>query len=415
MDMLEASVGDNGTNLTFKLTLADLSATALADAATAGGTPTWLVTWFERKNGLGPATMTSDPKYSHWFVKCLDASAAAPQFVYGKVSSVDSAALGAPTPKALTYVPLGTATGTVVGNVITISVPLSSVGPLIAGDKIDHIIAYSLVEHASDPTLNDWAEQVKSFSYVIGTPAAAQHLADGYVEVSLNNFATSTRATLNNANNTWTASIPGTSGTVCARQVLAKDLYTPVWDDVQAGPVSCVSIGGPPVPTVVSRKTHGGAGTFDIPLPLAPNPIGIECRSGGPSNNHTVVMTFALPVTFSSATVCSGTGSVQSSSGSGTNTITANLTGVTNAQRINVCLLNATDGTNSGTVTVPMGVLLGDTTADGSVNSADISQTKSRSGQTVGSGNFRSDVTVDGSLNSADISLVKSKSGTALP
>jgi hypothetical protein len=62
-----------------------------------------------------------------------------------------------------------------------------------------------------------------------------------------------------------------------------------------------------------------------------------------------------------------------------------------------------------------MGVLLGDTTADASVNSADISQTKSRSGQVVGSGNFRSDVTVDGSLNSADISLVKSKSGTALP
>ena len=62
-----------------------------------------------------------------------------------------------------------------------------------------------------------------------------------------------------------------------------------------------------------------------------------------------------------------------------------------------------------------MGVLFGDTTGEGSVNSADISQTKSRSGQTVTSTNFRSDVTVDGSLNSVDISLVKSKSGTALP
>src|SRR4029453_10518747 len=70
---------------------------------------------------------------------------------------------------------------------------------------------------------------------------------------------------------------------------------------------------------------------------------------------------------------------------------------------------------NSGSVAGTMGVLLGDTTGDGSVNSADISQTKARSGQTVGSGNFRSDVTIDGSLNSADISLVKSKSGPPLP
>jgi hypothetical protein len=61
------------------------------------------------------------------------------------------------------------------------------------------------------------------------------------------------------------------------------------------------------------------------------------------------------------------------------------------------------------------GVLLGDTTGDGVVNSADNSQTKSKSGQSVGASNFRNDVSVDGSLNSADISLVKSKSGTALP
>jgi hypothetical protein len=62
-----------------------------------------------------------------------------------------------------------------------------------------------------------------------------------------------------------------------------------------------------------------------------------------------------------------------------------------------------------------MGVLLGDTTGDGFVNSADISQTKSQSGQPVTSSNFREDVNADGFTNSADISLVKSKSGTALP
>ncbi len=62
-----------------------------------------------------------------------------------------------------------------------------------------------------------------------------------------------------------------------------------------------------------------------------------------------------------------------------------------------------------------MGVLIGDTTSDGFVNSADIAQTKSQSGTAVTNSNFREDVTVDGNLNSGDIALVKSKSGTALP
>ena len=54
-------------------------------------------------------------------------------------------------------------------------------------------------------------------------------------------------------------------------------------------------------------------------------------------------------------------------------------------------------------------------TSDQSVNSADISQTKSQSGYSMTSSNLREDVTVDGNLNCADITLVKSKSGTALP
>ena len=62
-----------------------------------------------------------------------------------------------------------------------------------------------------------------------------------------------------------------------------------------------------------------------------------------------------------------------------------------------------------------MGVLIGDTSANGAVNSSDISQSKSQSGQAVTAANFRQDVTVSGSINSSDISLVKSKSGTALP
>jgi hypothetical protein len=59
--------------------------------------------------------------------------------------------------------------------------------------------------------------------------------------------------------------------------------------------------------------------------------------------------------------------------------------------------------------------LTGDTTGDANVNSADIAQTKSQSGQGVTNANFREDLTTDGNINSADIALVKSKSGTGLP
>jgi len=62
-----------------------------------------------------------------------------------------------------------------------------------------------------------------------------------------------------------------------------------------------------------------------------------------------------------------------------------------------------------------MSVLVGDTTASGAVNSSDIAQTQSQSGQPVTSSNFREDVTVSGAINSSDIALVQSKSGTGLP
>jgi hypothetical protein len=73
------------------------------------------------------------------------------------------------------------------------------------------------------------------------------------------------------------------------------------------------------------------------------------------------------------------------------------------------------DGIRSGSVAIPMGVLIADTNADGFVNSADIGQTKAQSGNAVGLSNFREDANADGFINSADIGLVKSKSGTDLP
>jgi hypothetical protein len=172
--------------------------------------------------------------------------------------------------------------------------------------------------------------------------------------------------------------------------------------------------------SVVSTKIHGSAGTFDINLPLTGSP-GIECRSGGATGDHTIVFSFVNPLVSVGSASMSGTGMIDMSNTginpSNPHEYIVSLTGVANAQRITVTLAGVTDTAGGFTSSLPvtMGVLLGDTTGNGSVNSSDISQTQSQSGQTVGPDNFREDVTVNGLINSSDISLVQSKSGTALP
>ena len=65
-------------------------------------------------------------------------------------------------------------------------------------------------------------------------------------------------------------------------------------------------------------------------------------------------------------------------------------------------------------MSIPMSVLIGDTNADGVVNSTDLSQTQAQSGNRVTQSNFREDVNADGTINSTDVALVQSKLGTAL-
>jgi hypothetical protein len=162
-----------------------------------------------------------------------------------------------------------------------------------------------------------------------------------------------------------------------------------------------------------SRKVHGGAGTFDIPLPLSGN-VGVECRSGGATNDYQMIIDFATTVTVESASVTSGTGMVSSFTVSGSQ-VTVNLTGVTDAQRITMTLHNVNDGTSTGDVPISMGVLVGDVNGNAVVNASDVSLTKSQVGNPVSSSNFREDVNANGTISATDVALVKSEVGTALP
>ena len=224
----------------------------------------------------------------------------------------------------------------------------------------------------------------------------------------------------NPSTDSWTAT--STTGAPAAR-----DFHTAVWTGSQmiiwggAGPgPTYFNTGGrycaqsaPMAQSAFSRKTHGAAGTFDIPLPLTGN-VGIECRRGGTTNDYQMIINFANPVTVGSASVTSGTGSVSSFSVSGSQ-VTVNLTGVTNVQRITVTLFNVNDGTHMGNVPVSMGVLVGDVNGNALVNASDVSLTKSQVGVPVSGSNFREDVNANGTISSTDVAIVKSDVGTALP
>ena len=139
--------------------------------------------------------------------------------------------------------------------------------------------------------------------------------------------------------------------------------------------------------------------------------MGVIGGTGG--YNHQIVVTFPNPVAVDSVAVTAGNGSVAKFSVSG-NVVTIDLTGVTNAQRLGVTLGNVCDGNIAGDVLIPMGVLAGDVTANGLVNSTDTSLVQAQSGKPVTSSTFRMDVNANGLINSTDTSIVQSKSGTGL-
>ena len=164
--------------------------------------------------------------------------------------------------------------------------------------------------------------------------------------------------------------------------------------------------------SVVSRKVHGSAGTFDLPLPLTGSPA-VEGRSNG--GNHTIVFNLNNPVTSGNAAVTNGTGTASAVTFSG-NTATVNLSGVTDVQTITVTLsgVTGTAGQTMPDTAVSMGVLAGDVNGTRSVSSADIALVKAQVGAGVDSSNFRADAAVNGSISAADVALVKSRSGSSL-
>jgi hypothetical protein len=176
-------------------------------------------------------------------------------------------------------------------------------------------------------------------------------------------------------------------------------------------PLPSANINAPNLVSATSRMTHGGSGTFDLPLSL--NSRTVEPRNG--AGNFTIVFTFDQPVNSGSANVSpSGPSSNASFSG---NSMIVSLSGVSDQQAFTV---SANNVSGPGTATfvaasVDVGFLIGDVNQDGTVNVGDTVQARNNSGVTLDNTNFQNDVNVDGMVNVGDTIVVRSKSGDFIP
>ena len=170
----------------------------------------------------------------------------------------------------------------------------------------------------------------------------------------------------------------------------------------------------PQLVAAASRKTHGGAGTFDIDLPLT-GQLAVEGRST--SGNHSFVFTFDHNLVGGTAAVTSGIGNTAGSPTFAGNTMTVNVAGVADVQKIKLTLSNVQDTTMRvlPSAALNIGILAGDSNGNGSVSATDVGQVKALAGASATAANFRADINANGTINATDVGQVKASSGHVLP
>lgn len=166
-------------------------------------------------------------------------------------------------------------------------------------------------------------------------------------------------------------------------------------------------VGGGPLVlrSVVSRKTSGGAGKFDVTLP------GTEPRKGPGSIVFTTSNTLAS--VDSAASTC---GSITSTKLSGRTYSVALDSRTCNGQNVTITLtgLHDTMGQTLASASGTVGYLIGDVDGDGSVTQADVDSVNGHLRQPVTTSNFRNDVLNNGQINAMDRRTTKSHVGDHL-
>jgi photosystem II stability/assembly factor-like uncharacterized protein len=167
---------------------------------------------------------------------------------------------------------------------------------------------------------------------------------------------------------------------------------------------------------LVAAASH--MGHFDIKLPLVGSP-GVECREGGTLPRFTVVLTFnnRLASIDGAASTCGYVRSSMVNRDDAHQLLVDLVASDCNAQNVTVMVTGVHDdqGNVLSSANVTMGLLLGDVSGDGVVDSTDTHRTKVDRGQPTNSTNFREDIDTNGRIDTIDFSLIKSQVGTMLP
>lgn len=172
---------------------------------------------------------------------------------------------------------------------------------------------------------------------------------------------------------------------------------------------------------VASRKTHGTAGTFDLPIDPVPainGNISIEPRFGG--TGHLIVFKFGEAVTSPGTVSVVDTANASIGNATANTSLTVptdvlvNLTNIPDRRRIKITLTGVTGASGALNASASVGFLMGDFDNSASVTAVDKSAVKVRAGQIANASTFRYDISASGQVTAAAIAAVKSRVGITL-
>jgi hypothetical protein len=172
---------------------------------------------------------------------------------------------------------------------------------------------------------------------------------------------------------------------------------------------------GPPavLQSAASRKVHGAAGAFNLPLALVPTDPSTEPRQGPV---HTIVFTFDKPVTSATATITEGTATAAAPTFSGNDIIVA-LSGVADRQymTVNLAGIVSADGSTGGSASVRVGLLMGDVNQNRVVVVSDLALVNVQLSQLTTAANYLTDINASGTITVADKGLTNTNLSQGLP
>jgi hypothetical protein len=172
----------------------------------------------------------------------------------------------------------------------------------------------------------------------------------------------------------------------------------------------------PPVLQAVrSRKAHGGAGTFDLPIDTAQPLSGSVTVEPRAAPTHKVVFQFNRAISSPGTAACTDANGVPIGSVDAVaigSDVEVTISGLPDNVRATISLANVSG--SSVNASAALGFLAGDVDGTRRVTASDILRGKGRSGQAVASGNFVHDVDLSGLVDATDLALEKAGSGRSL-